>query len=105
MKENISKNRKTMADKEVPQPQHPKELMTLSAPQNPPPSQNPQVPLIPNAPQVPPAPEAPHLPAPYVSLLNWSHFKPGYSRKPDKDQKLTYLGQMLDRHRQISGPC
>ena len=60
-------------------------------PQNPSPPQNPQIPLVPNASQVPPAPEAPHLPAPHVLLLNWSHFKPKYSRKPDKDAKAHLL--------------
>ena len=51
-------------------------------PQNPPPPQNPQIPIVPNAPQTT---EAPHLPAPYVLPLNWSHFKPKYSGKPDED--------------------
>ena len=55
------------------------------APQNPLPPQNPQILLVPNAPQVPQALQAPQQPAPHVPLLNWSHFKPNFSRKPDED--------------------
>ena len=58
------------------------------ASQDPPPPQNPLIPLIPNA---PPAPEALHLPAPHAPLLNWSHFKPEYSRKEDEDAETHLL--------------
>ena len=47
--------------------------------------------MVLNVPQVHPAPEAPHLPTPYVPLLNWSHFKPKYSGKPDKDAEAHLL--------------
>ena len=69
-------------------------------PQDPPPPQNPQVPLIPNAPQVPPAPEAPHVLTPHIPLLNWCHFKPEYSRKPDKDAEAHLLrtNDWMDTH-------
>ena len=60
--------------------------MIPPAPKNPP-----QAPLIHNVPQVPQALEAPHLPTPHVPLLNWSHFKPKYSRKPDEDTEAHLL--------------
>ena len=57
--------------------------------------------MIPNVPQAPPAPEAPHLPTPHMPLLNWSHFKPEYSRKPDKDTEAHLLrtNDWMDMHR------
>ena len=80
-----------MADKEGSQAPVAQGAHDPLAQQDLPPPQNPQIPLIPNAPQVSPAPEALHLPAPYVLLLNWSHFKPEYSRKPDKDAEAHLL--------------
>ena len=70
------------------------------ASQDPPPPQNPQIPLIPNAPQASPALEALHLPAPHVPLLNWSHFKPKYSGKPDEDAEAHLLrtNKWMDTH-------
>ena len=68
-------------------------------PQNPPPNQNPQNPLppqnsffLPNAPQ---APKILHMPP-----LNWSHFKPEYSGKPDKDGEahLLRMNDWMDTH-------
>ena len=50
---------------------------------------------MPNAPQAPPALEAPHLPTLHVPLLNWSHFKPKYSGKPDEDAEA-HLGRTND---------
>ena len=49
---------------------------------------------------MPPAPEAPHLPTPHVPLLNWSHFKPKYSRKPDEDAEAHLLrtNNWMDTH-------
>ena len=79
-----------MADKEGPQAPAPQGAQGPPDLQNPPPPQNPQIPIVPNAPQVP---EAPHLSAPHIPPLNWSPFKPEYSDKPAKMQKLTYLGQ------------
>ena len=38
----------------------------------------PQAPLIPKAPQ---EPQALQKPAPHIPQLNWSHFKPEFSRK------------------------
>ena len=71
------------------------------APQNPPPHQNPQIPLVPNAPQVPQAPQVPLQPASHMPLLNWSHFKPEYSGKPDKDVEVHLLrtNDWMDTHR------
>ena len=78
-----------MADKEGPQdPPATQGAQGPLAPQNPPPPQNPQIPLVPNAPQVP---QAPQQPAPHVPLLNWSNFKPKFSRKPDKDAEAHLL--------------
>ena len=58
-------------------------------PQNPPPNQNPQNPLPSVNPFVPNAPQAPEIP--HVPQLNWSHFKPKYSGKPDKDVEAHLL--------------
>ena len=91
-----------MADKEGPQaPPVAQGGCDPLAPQNSPPPQNPQIPLITYAPQVPPALEAPHLPAPHVPLLNWSHFKPKYSRKSDEDAEAYLLrtNDWMDTHR------
>ena len=89
-----------MADEESPQAPAPQGAHDPPAPQDPPHPQNPQVPLIPNAPQAPPAPEALHPPAPHVTLLNWSHFKPKYSGKPDKDAEghLLRRNDWIDTH-------
>ena len=58
------------------------------------------MPLIPNAPQVPQAPEAPQLPTPHVPLLNWSHFNPKFSGKPDEDTVAHFLrtNDWMDTH-------
>ena len=66
-------------------------------PQAPPALQGAHDPL---APQVPPALEALHLPAPHVPLLNWSHFKPEYSGKPDEDIEAHLLrtNDWMDTH-------
>ena len=86
-----------MADKEGPQAPAPKGAHNSPAPQNPPPSQNPQIPIVPNAPQ---APEVPQLPAPHIPPLNWSHFKPKYSGKPDEDVEAHLLrrNDWMDTH-------
>ena len=80
-----------MADEEGPQAPATQGAYDPSALQDPPPFHIPQVPLIPNAPQAPPALEALHLPAPHMPLLNGSHFKLKYSRKPDKDTEAHLL--------------
>ena len=84
-----------MADKEGPQAPVAQGAHDPPPPQDPLPPQKPQIPLIPNAPQVPPVPEVPHLPTPHVPLLNWSHFKPKYSRKPDEDTEAHLLRQII----------
>ena len=81
--------------------------------------EGPQVPLIPEgapdppSPQAPtayPGPLAPHIPQVpqalqqlilYILPLNWSHFKPEFSRKPDKDAKahLFRTNNSMDAHR------
>ena len=73
----------------------------LLAKQDPPPPQYPQIPFIPNAPQVLPAPEALHLPTSHMPLLNWSHLKPKYSRKTNKDREAHLLStnNWIDTHR------
>ena len=80
-----------MPDEEGPQAPHPKELMNLQLHKIPHPS-NPQVPIVPNAPQ---APIALHVLLPQMPQLNWSHFKPKYSGKPDKDAEA-HLRRMND---------
>ena len=88
-----------MADKEGPQaPSTAQGAQGPPAPQNPPPLQNPQIPLITNAPQVP---QALQQPTPQVPLLNWSHFKPEFSRKPDEDAEAHLLrtNDWMDTHR------
>ena len=94
-----------MADEEGPQAPVPQGAHDPLVPQDPPPPQNPQIPIIPNAPQVPPALEALHPLTPHVLLLNWSHFKPEYSRKPDKDKEAHLLRTNDWMDTQISGPC
>ena len=69
-----------MAEEEGPQVPAPQGAHDPPALQNPQPPQNPNNPIIPNAPQ---APEAPHPFALHMPPLNWSHFKPEYSGKPD----------------------
>ena len=93
-----------MADKEGPQVQASQGAHDPLAAQDPPLPPNPQVPLIPNAPQVPPALEALYPPTPYVSLLNWSHFKPEYSGKPDEDAEAHLLRTNDWMDTWISGP-
>ena len=94
------KNRKIMGDEEGPQAsvpqgaQDPPALQVLPPPQDPPPPLNPNVPMIPNACQ------APHPPTLHMPPLNWSHFKPDYSSKPDKDEEAHLLrtNEWMDTH-------
>ena len=58
------------------------------APQNPPP---PQIPPVPDAPQVSQALQMLQQPVPHVPLLNWSLFKPKFSRNPGEDAKAHLL--------------
>ena len=82
--------------KKVLRPQHPKELMILQLCRIMYPLQSHrilcllriQMPIIPNTPQ---APEALHLPIPHMPPLNWSHFKPEFSSKPDEDPEANLL--------------
>ena len=52
----------------------------------------PQAPLSPQVPQTwqQPAQQVQHMPQ-----LNWSHFKPEFSRKPEEDAEAHLLGQMI----------
>ena len=88
-----------MAYHEGPQAPVPQVHPNAQNPRNPPTGQNPQIPLqtkihrilhllkIPFMPNAPQATEVPCMPQ-----LNWSHFKPEYSGKPDEEemQKYTY---------------
>ena len=89
-----------MADKEDPQATTAQGANGPPAPQNPPPPQNPEIPLVPNAPQVLQAPQALQQPTPHVPLLNWSHLKPKFSRKPDKEAEVHLLrtNDWMDMH-------
>ena len=59
----------------------------------------PQVPGVPAPPPFPlpadqpelPAPQQPAQPAQQVVHLNWSHFKPAFSGKPDEDAEAHLL--------------
>ena len=86
------------ADEEGPQTPVPQEAHDPPALQNPPFPQNPNNSIIPNAPQ---ALEAPHPYALHMSPLNWSHFKPEYSGKPDEDVEAYLLrtNDWMDTHR------
>ena len=58
--------------------------------------------LPPQNPQLLPVPQVPHaLQAPHMPLINWSHFKPEFSRKPDEDAKAHLLktNNWMDTHR------
>ena len=91
-----------MADEEGPQaPPMTQGSQGPLVPQNPPPPQNPQIPLVCNAPQVPQALYAPQQPTPHMSLFNWSHFKPKFSRKQyeDAETHLLRTNNLMDTHR------
>ena len=62
--------------------------------------QAPFVPKAPQAPQVPQELQAPQQPAPHVSQLNWSHFKPEFSGKPEEDAEAHLLrtNDWMDTH-------
>ena len=77
-----------MADKEGSQAPVPQGAHNPQAPQNLPSPQNPNNPIIPNAPQ---ALEALHPPTLNMLPLNWSHFEPEYSGKPDEDAETHLL--------------
>ena len=70
-------------------------------PQDHPPPQNPQILPVPQAPHVPQAPQVPQQPVLHMSPLNWSHFKPKFSGKPDEDAKANLLGTnyWMDTHK------
>ena len=57
-----------------------------------------QASLIPKAPQ---EPQALQQPAPHIPLLNWSHFKPEFSGKPEEDAEAHLLrtNDCMDTHR------
>ena len=75
--------------------------------------EGPQAPHIPEgapdplAPQAPPtplashAPQVPQQPVLHMTSLNWSHFKPKISRKPDEDAEayLLWTNNWMDTHR------
>ena len=77
-----------MVEKEGPQAPVPHGAHDPPPLQNPPPPQNLQLPLMLNAPE---ALEALHPPAQHMPTLNWSHFKPEYSGKPDEDAEAHLL--------------
>ena len=49
------------------------------------------VPQVLQAPQQPAAPQAPHQPVLQMVNLNWSHFRPEFSGKPDEDAEAHLL--------------
>ena len=64
--------------------------------QNPHLDENPPAPLNPFMPNAPIAPEAPQRPQ-----LNWSHFKPDFAGRPDKDVEahLLMTNDWMDTHK------
>ena len=81
-----------MADKQGPQaPPIAQGAQDPPAPQDPQPPQNPQIPPVHQAPHVPQALQVLQQPTQHMPPLNWSHFKPTFSRKPDEDAKAHLL--------------
>ena len=66
--------------------------------QNPPPSPTPKYPPPPQNPNIP---IVPIHQTPYIPPLNWSHFKPEYSGKPDEDAEAHLLrtNDWMDTHK------
>ena len=66
-----------------------------------------QVPGVPAPPSPPAQPElqAPQQPAQQVVHLNWSHFKPEFSGKPDEDAEahLPHTSDWMNAHHFIEG--
>ena len=69
-----------------------------------------EVTLDPQGPQGPPAPQAPYVlqalhvlqqPILHMLPLNWSHFKPKFSGKPDEDTKahLLRMNDQMETHK------
>ena len=75
--------------------QNPNQNQNWVPDQNPPPNQYPMPPLNPFMPNAPLVPEAPQRPQ-----LNWSHFKPKYADRPDKDVEAHLLrtNDWMDTH-------
>ena len=70
----------------------------------------PSGPVVPQAPQQPAGPQAPQQPAalqaPHQMVhLNWSHFKPEFSGKPDEDAKahLLHTNDWMNAHHFVEG--
>ena len=91
-----------MADEEGPQaPPAAQRAQDPLVPQNPPSPQNPQIPPVPQVPHAAQVPQVPQQPAPHAPLLNWSHSKPKFSGKPEKDTKAHLLrtNDWMDMHK------
>ena len=58
-----------------------------------------QAPAVP-APQALQAPQQPAQQAPHIPYLNWSHFKPEFSGKPEEDAEahLLRMKDWMDTH-------
>ena len=95
-----------MANEEGPQaPPTTEGAQDPPAPKNPPPPQNPQIPLVPQFPHAPQALQVPQQPIPQMLPLNWSHFKPKFSGKPDEDAEAHLLRTNNWMDTQISRQC
>ena len=70
-------------------------------PQDPQPPQNPPIPPVPQIHHAPQAPQVSATALPHMPPLNWSHFKPEFSGKPDKDANAHLLrtNDWMDTHR------
>ena len=80
------------------EPEGPQAPLIQEGALNPPAPQNSPATPAPHAPQALQAPQQPVL---HMPPLNWSHFKPKFSRKPDEDTEAHLLrtNDWIDTHR------
>ena len=64
-------------------------------------AQDPPAPPAPQAPQATEVPKALQQPVPQMLPLNWAHFKPKFSGKPNKDAEahLLIANHWMDTHK------
>ena len=76
-------------------------MVEPEGPQAPPISQGALDPPAPPAPPVPQVQQALQQPIPHMLPINWSHFKPKFSGKPDKyaEAHLLRTNNWMDTHR------
>ena len=82
-------------------PEGPQASLIPERVQDPPAPQDPPDPPAAPAPYAPQVPQVLQEPTPHMSPLNWSHFKPKFSGKPDEDAEAHFLrmNNWMDTHR------